>query len=68
MVKIIAEDMFLEEIDINDILAYLRTTNWRPLEYSNTRLIVFEGPKDDNGKPIILSLPARNDFIDALNV
>lgn len=63
--KIIAEDMFLQEIDINDVLAYLRTTSWKQIEYSNLRLTVFEGPKDDNGKPIILSLPTSNEFIDA---
>ena len=57
--------MFLQEIDINDVLAYLRTNSWRQIEYSNTRLTVFEGPKDDNGKPIILTLPTSNEFIDA---
>jgi hypothetical protein len=65
MVKIIAEDMILQEIDVEDVLAFLRTTSWRQIEYSNTRLTVFEGPKDDNGRPIILSLPTSNEFIDA---
>lgn len=65
MIKISAEDRVLQDMNISDIVTYLeRGDAWNRILYPNSRLIAFEGPKDDNGERIILVLPAHNEFLD----
>src|ERR1700730_5991844 len=66
MIKILAEDRALQDMNIPDIVTYLeRGDIWNRTHYPNSRLIAFEGPKDDNGERIILVLPAHKEFLDA---
>lgn len=65
MKKIEPDDPFLQEISIDDIHAYLLETIWTNVEQPNSRLIVFEGPRDNKGKPVTLILPRNKDFIDS---
>ena len=65
MIKIIAEDSSLQDIHINDITRYLEKTGWKRREYPDKRLIMFDGPNDDKGKPIILALPENKEFLDS---
>jgi len=65
MMKIIAEDLRLHNLRVDDVISYLQETGWHRVKHPNDRLILFEGPKDDDGKPIILILPAHNWFSDS---
>ncbi len=65
MIKFIAEDQSLQDIQIGDIIAYVQKSGWSLRNYPNSRLILFEGSKDDKGKPLVLTLPANKDFLDS---
>jgi hypothetical protein len=54
-----------KDLDIGTITAYLEGTGWKRTQHSNKDIIVFEGPQDDEGKPIKLVLPRKTDFQDS---
>lgn len=66
MINVIAEDSSLQDITIDDISSYLRRTGWTPrADRSNNRFLLFDGPKDDGGRSIVLTLPASKNFFDS---
>src|SRR5258706_13507788 len=61
MIKILAEDRALQDMNIPDIVTYLeRSDIWNRTHYPNSRLIAFEGPKDHHAPPTILPPPPHN--------
>ena len=59
------EDARLKKLRIETLLAYLRASGWNLLEHPNERAWFLSGPPDDEGQPVKLILPRRQDYQDA---
>lgn len=57
-------ELHLENLRLEDLHAYVEENGWKDLKYPGDRLLVFEGPESDDGRPILLSLPAKRGFRD----
>jgi hypothetical protein len=73
--KILADNSLLHTLSIDNFRIYLEQHGWILVYHPNKRLLVFEGPLDDNGEPIILAIPnqlkyrdAYDRFADAINI
>jgi hypothetical protein len=55
----------ITDVDIRTLTAYLERTGWRRTPHANSDIVLFEGPEDDEGKPIKLILPKQNDLQDS---
>ncbi len=51
-------DPRIERVRVDDVRAYLLDRGWRLQPFPGPELLVFEGPKDDDGEPIIQVLPS----------
>jgi hypothetical protein len=51
-------DPRIDRVRVADVRNYLLNRNWRLQPYPGPELLVFEGPKDDDGETIIQVLPA----------
>ncbi len=60
----ISHDLHLDDLRLEDLQAYVEETGWRDVKYPSDRLLVFEGPENDDGNPLLLSLPTRRGFRD----
>ncbi len=65
MINILAEDPSLQNLSIDNISTYLQHMGWKQRKYPDSRLIFFDGPKDDRGKSIVLTLPTDKSFHDS---
>jgi hypothetical protein len=65
MINVAAEGLSLQDINIDDISIYLQNTGWKRREYPESRVIFFDGPQDDKGKSIVLTLPIHKNFQDS---
>lgn len=63
--EIAPNDTMLQNLNIEDIVAYLKKTGWKPVPYPNKRLQLFEGSSDINGDPIEVALPSYRTLRDA---
>jgi hypothetical protein len=61
---VISHDFYLDELDLRDLRTYVEKSGWKELSYPSDRLMVFEGPENDDGKPIILSIPTKRGLRD----
>ena len=61
MTDITPNDPLLEQLDSAGFVAWLAANNWKRKAHPNERMIVFTGPLDDDGVPLILVLPATAD-------
>jgi hypothetical protein len=64
MIKNTFTNFPLDQLTLNNVISYLRSTGWRRVKYQDDRLIVFA--KDDPGEeqPDLVTLPARESFRD----
>jgi hypothetical protein len=46
------------------VQSYLLGRGWRPKPYPGPELLVFEGPLDDDGEPIIQVVPSSEQMLD----
>lgn len=61
---IASHGLYLDELDLEDFRAYVEGAGWKELHYPSDRLMVFEGPLNDDGRSIILSIPTKRGFRD----
>jgi hypothetical protein len=54
----------VQDLRISKIVNYLQQNHWKAISHPNSRLLVFENGVDDQGKPIQIVLPSRNDYED----
>lgn len=66
MIEIATDDAALRQLGVEDVAAYLDKIGWKRRPHPNKRFLVFEGPKDDDGKPIEMVLPSEDRFDDTL--
>jgi len=58
-------DPRIDRVSVDNVRAYLQARRWRLQPFPGPDLLVFEGPNDDRGEPIIQVLPSSkrcNDF------
>ena len=51
-------DPRIDRVTVADVRTYLLNRSWRLRPFPGPELLVFEGPKDDDGEPIIQVLPS----------
>ncbi len=65
MNRISYTDSPLDGLYVEDVLFYLRKRGWKRKEHPKDRLLLFTGPEDDDGQPIVIGVPQRNNFLDS---
>lgn len=59
------DERFLDAIRVTDVTSYLGEKGWRRRnDYPRPELLVFDGPADDAGKPMVVTIPASDRFQD----
>lgn len=58
--KINPEDIESRGLEIQDIVAYVKSRGWQPVPDPWDKFLIFDGPLDKQGKPIRLTLPLRD--------
>jgi hypothetical protein len=51
-------DRRIDRVRVENVRNYLLAHNWRLQPFPGPELLVFEGPKDDDGEPILQVLPS----------
>src|SRR5271168_674172 len=51
-------DPRVELVRVEDVKSYLLSRGWKQASYPRPELLVFEGPLDDDGEPLIQVLPS----------
>ena len=54
----------IQELRVAEVVNYLRQNHWIPISHPSPRLLVFEKGVDDQGKPIQIVLPSKDDYED----
>jgi hypothetical protein len=54
----------IQELSVAEVVNYLQQNRWMAISYPNSRLLVFEKGIDDQGKPIQIVLPSKDDYED----
>lgn len=57
-------DPRLEMVTVSGLCSYLLARGWRQRTYPGPELLVFEGPADDDGRPIVQVLPSSERMLD----
>lgn len=54
----------IQELHVAEIANYLQHQHWVAISHPSTRLLVFEKGVDDQGKPIQIVLPSKDEYED----
>jgi hypothetical protein len=54
----------IQELHVAEVVSYLQQKHWMSVNHSSPRLLVFEKGVDDQGKPIQIVLPSKDDYED----
>jgi hypothetical protein len=54
----------IQELHVVDMVSYLQQHHWVAISHPNPRLLVFEKGIDDQGKPIQIVLPSKDEYED----
>ncbi len=54
----------IQGLRVAEVLSYLRQNHWMSVNHPSPRLLVFEKGVDDQGKPIQIVLPSKDDYED----
>ena len=57
-------DPRVQQVKVADVQRYLSKRGWKNKPFPRPELLVFEGPRDDYGKPIVQVLPSAEDYAD----
>jgi hypothetical protein len=57
-------DRRIDRVRVADVRSYLENRGWRLQPFPGPELLVFEGPKDDDGVPIVQILPSSEHYRD----
>lgn len=55
----------LETLRLDTLKRFIKLKNWQLVATPNDKLLIYEGPVDDNNHPIKLALPTSQEFEDA---
>jgi hypothetical protein len=54
----------IQELHVTEVVNYLQQHHWITIIHPNPRLLVFEKGVDDQGKPIQIVLPSKDEYED----
>jgi hypothetical protein len=54
----------IQELHVSEVVSYLQQKHWMSVSHPSQRLLVFEKGVDDQGKPIQIVLPSKDDYED----
>jgi hypothetical protein len=54
----------IKELHVAEVVSYLQLHHWMSVSHPSPRLLVFEKGVDDQGKPIQIVLPSKDDYED----
>lgn len=54
----------IQELRVAEVVSYLQQHHWVAISHPNLRLLVFEKGVDDQGKPIQIVLPSKDEYED----
>jgi hypothetical protein len=54
----------IRELRVAEVVSYLQRDHWISVSHPSPRLLVFEKGIDDQGKPIQIVLPSKDDYED----
>jgi hypothetical protein len=54
----------IQELHVAEVANYLQQNHWVEIHHPNPRLLVFEKGVDDQGKPIQIVLPSKDEYED----
>jgi hypothetical protein len=54
----------IQALHVAEVVNYLQQNNWMAISHPSPRLLVFEKGVDDQGKPIQIVLPSKDDYED----
>jgi hypothetical protein len=54
----------IQELHVAEVVSYLQQNHWMLVTHPSPRLLVFEKGVDDQGKPIQIVLPSKDDYED----
>jgi hypothetical protein len=54
----------IQALRVPEVVRYLQENRWMAISHLNPRLLVFEKGVDDQGKPIQIVLPNKDDYED----
>ncbi len=54
----------IQALRVSEVVNYLRQNHWMAISHPSPRLLVFEKGVDDQGKPIQIVLPSKDDYED----
>ena len=54
----------IQALRVAEVVNYLQQNNWMTISHPSPRLLVFEKGVDDQGKPIQIVLPSKDDYED----
>lgn len=57
-------DPRIENVTVAEMRAYLLQRGWKQRPYPRPELLVFQGPADDSGEPILQVLPSTENLAD----
>jgi len=57
-------DPRINSVRVADVVGYLTSRGWKPRPYPRPELLVFEGPLNDDGEPIVQVLPSEESLLD----
>lgn len=54
----------IQELHVAEVVSHLQQNHWISVSHPSPRLLVFEKGIDDQGKPIQIVLPSKDDYED----
>ncbi|NJR62829.1 MAG: hypothetical protein HC769_31000 [Cyanobacteria bacterium CRU_2_1] len=54
----------VQELRVAEVVNYLQRNHWLAISHPNPRILVFEKGVDDQGKPIQVVLPSKDEYED----
>jgi hypothetical protein len=54
----------IQKLHVAEVVSYLQENHWMSISHPNPRRLVFEKGVDDQGKPIQIVLPSKDDYED----
>jgi hypothetical protein len=55
----------IQELHVAEVVSYLQQNHWMSVSHPSQRLLVFEKGVDDQGKPIQIVLPSKDEYEDS---
>ncbi|OUC15290.1 MAG: hypothetical protein B0A82_08040 [Alkalinema sp. CACIAM 70d] len=62
--EVLSSSPQIQELHVAEVVSYLQQNHWMSVNHPSPRFLVFEKGVDDQGKPIQIVLPSKDDYED----